>query len=169
MLRTTTIISSAEFSEDKKYRYWLKRVWDEEKKIGIFIALNPSKATELKSDQTMCNINNLALQWGWGGFYILNLFSFMSTDKKIMLKEVEPIGNKNNEIIKKICSMTDTIVLAWGEEKPMLVKAQANKIKSILVALKKPTYCLLENKTSGYRHPCIIKSEDYKIPKSTNI
>ena len=98
MVRTTIIISSAEFSEDEKYRYWLKRVWDKEKEIGVFIALNPSKATELKSDQTMCNINNLALQWGWGGFYILNLFAcnftnvgFSSPQAKTIVLASEPI------------------------------------------------------------------------------
>ncbi len=117
----------------------------------------------------MCNINNLALQWGWGGFYILNLFAFMSTDKKVMYKEIEPIGNKNNETISKICSESKSIVLAWGEEKPKLVKSQANKIKTMMTALNKETYCLKENKTSGYKHPCIIKSEDYKTPKSIDI
>lgn len=165
MLRKTIINSSAKFSEDERYRYLLKRVWDEEKEIGVFIALNPSKATELKSDQTMCNINNLALQWGWGGFYILNLFAFMSTDKKAMFKELEPIGDKNNEIIRQVCSKSEIIVFAWGEEKPKLVKSQANKIKTIIASLNKEAYCLAKNKTSGYRHPCIIKSEDYQTPK----
>ena len=162
MVRTTIIISSAEFSEDEKYRYWIKRVWDKEKEIGVFIALNPSKATELKSDQTMCNINNLALQWGWGGFYILNLFAFMSTDKQLMYKECNKIDNRNDSTIQKICSEANTIVLAWGEEKPRLVKLQANKIKTILTSLNKEAYCLSKNRRSGYKHPCIIKVEDYK-------
>jgi len=61
MINSSTIEASVEITNN--YRYWLKRIWNPNKEIGVFIALNPSKATELKCDQTMCNINNLALQW----------------------------------------------------------------------------------------------------------
>ena len=169
MLKKECIKASAEFSDDELYRYWLKRVWDEDKEIGIFIALNPSKATELKCDQTMCNINNLALQWGWGGFYILNLFAFMSTEKEQMLKVQNPIGDKNDEMIKTICKKSNNIVLSWGEEKPKLVKNRASSVKQILKKINANVVCLSKNAGSGYQHPCIIKVEDFKQPTVTSI
>ncbi|MDA3945867.1 MAG: DUF1643 domain-containing protein, partial [Helicobacteraceae bacterium] len=152
-----------------QYRYWLKRAWDEKKEIGVFIALNPSKATELKCDQTMCNINNLALQWNWGGFYILNLFAFMSTDKNEMLKAKNPIGKNNNEIIKAICEKSNTIVLSWGEEKPQLVKNRASDVKQILKNINANIFCLSKNSSSGYQHPCRIKVEHFKQPEVISI
>lgn len=71
----------------------------------------------MKCDKTVCNITNLALQWEWGGFYLLNLFAFMSTDKNQMLTAQNPIGEKNNEVIENICQKSNSIVLSWGEEK----------------------------------------------------
>lgn len=169
MIKEKNIKASAEFSDDELYRYWLKRVWNEDKEIGVFIALNPSKATELKCDQTMCNINNLALQWDWGGFYLLNLFAFMSTDKKQMLIAKNPIGEKNNEMIEKICKQSNNIVLSWGEEKPKLVKDRANDVVQILKKINTNILCLSENSGSGYQHPCIIKVENFKQPKAISI
>jgi len=169
MIKKECVKTSAEFSDNELYRYWLKRVWDENKEIGVFIALNPSKATELKCDQTMCNINNLAIQWDWGGFYILNLFAFMSTDKNHMLKSQNPVGDQNDKIIKKLCSISNNIILAWGEETPKLVKDRASSVKQILKELKKDVLCLKKNKGSGYQHPCIIKVKNFKEPTKINI
>ncbi|MDD2266936.1 DUF1643 domain-containing protein [Sulfuricurvum sp.] len=169
MIKEEIIYASAEFSDDKLYRYWLKRVWDEDKEIGVFIALNPSKATELKCDQTICNITNLALQWDWGGFYLLNLFAFRSTEKKLMLINQNPIGEKNDEMIEAICKRSNNIVLSWGEEKPKLVKDRASKVKQILNNINRNVLCLSENAGSGYQHPCIIKVEDFKEPRVTSI
>jgi len=168
MIKSSTIEASVNITEDN-YRYWLKRVWDTNKEIGVFIALNPSKATELKCDQTMCNINNLALQWGWGGFYILNLFAYMSTEKNKLQTVVNPIGSENDENIQNICQKQNTIVVSWGEEKPVLVKNRAKEVKDYLRSLNKDIYCLSKNKTSGYKHPCIINLSDYEKPTKTII
>jgi hypothetical protein len=167
MIHYSTIEASAEIVDN--YRYWLKRVWDSSKEIGVFVALNPSKATELKCDQTMCNMNNLALQWGWGGFYILNLFAYMSTDKSKLQDTSNPVGVLNDQHIRKICSNHTTIIVSWGEEKTLLTKNRALEVKSILRDLNKDIFCLSENKTSGYKHPCIINVEDYERPSKTII
>jgi len=169
MIHKTTIHAAAEII-DKNYRYWLKREWDTtNKETGVFIALNPSKATHTKCDQTMCNINNLSIQWGWGGFYILNLFAFMATKKEDMLSANNPVGDDNDTHIARICSECKTIILSWGEEKPKLITDRANVVKNILRDLNKEVFCLSENKSSGYRHPCIINLEDYAAPKKTII
>ena len=167
MIHKNTILASAEISEN--YRYWLKREWDTSKETGVFIALNPSKATDLKCDQTMCNINNLSIQWGRGGFYILNLFAFMATKKQDMLSAENPVGDENDEHIARICKKYEKVILSWGEEKPKRVADRANVVKNILKDLGKEAFCLSENKSSGYRHPCIIDPEDYKKPKPISL
>jgi len=168
MIHKSTIEASAELTDDG-YRYWLKRVWDANKRIGVFIALNPSKATELKCDPTMCNMNNLSLQWGWGGFYILNLFAYMSTDKDKLKTIDNTIGDDNDMHIVSICKEHDPIILSWGEEKPLYVRKRADAVRLLLRELKKDVYCLAENQTSGYKHPLIIKIEDYKQPLKISI
>ena len=162
MIHKSTIIASAEIKDN--YRYWLKREWDISKEIGVFIALNPSYATDLKCDQTMCNINNLSIKWGWGGFYILNLFAFMATNRNDMLAADNPVGDENDTHIARICAECKTIILSWGVENPMRVAGRANVVKDILKDLNKEVFCLYENIGGGYRHPCIINIEDYTQP-----
>ena len=44
---------SAVFSQDRKYRYVLTRVWDKNKPMLVFVGLNPSIADETKDDPTI--------------------------------------------------------------------------------------------------------------------
>lgn len=153
------IRADACISECGKYRYWINRIWDEDKKIGVFVCLNPSRATSLKSDITLSNCNNLAIQWGWGGFYIVNLFAYRATDQSEIKPEEYFVGPKNNEAIKYITEVADQVVIAWGSSH----KKRANEV---LESLKgKQLYCLEQNKSEGYRHPGRIKVEDYLEPR----
>ena len=48
-----TILKGAIFSEDRKYRYVLWRVWNLSRPIFLQIGLNPSKADERINDPTI--------------------------------------------------------------------------------------------------------------------
>lgn len=74
VVKTATIRSEAVMSECGCFRYSLKRIWCEDKPVAAFLCDNPSKADHIRSDQTMSNCNNLAVQWWWGGFWLLNLY-----------------------------------------------------------------------------------------------
>ena len=93
---TFTVRSSANVSDCGNYRYSLSRTWDRSKPVGLFVLLNPSKATALVSDQTMGNCNNLAVHWGWGGFHIVNLYAFRATDPLELEHQRDPVGPDND-------------------------------------------------------------------------
>ena len=152
------ITAEANVSPCGQYRYWLSRSWDNEKPIGCFICINPSKATALYSDQTMGNCNNLAAKWGWGGFYIVNLFAYMATDQSDMKKQKNKEGDRNNDAIEYITRKSDCIVLAWGND----YKTRAKEILKLLSGNK--LYCINKNKGGGFLHPNRIKYEDYPKP-----
>lgn len=149
------IEAEANLSDCGNYRYWLSRIWDKQKPIGVFICMNPSTATSSMCDLTMCNCNNLAIQWGWGGFYIVNLFAYRATDPNELKKCINPIGKLNDTAIKDICSTVSSVVLAWGNGN----KNRATDVLSLLG--DRQIYCIDKNKGGGYLHPSRIKVKDY--------
>ncbi len=152
---TLNISSEANISKCGNYRYWLNRIWDTNKPIGAFICINPSTATSSMCDLTMCNCNNLAVQWGWGGFYIVNLFAYMATDQTDMKSQSKPMGDLNDTAIKYVSNKVADIVLAWGND----YKQRAKDVMSLLDG--RQLHCIKQNKGGGYLHPSRIKTKDY--------
>jgi len=46
----------------------------------LFVCLNPSIADGEKDDPTVVRMMRFAEAWGYGGFYVGNLFAFVLTD-----------------------------------------------------------------------------------------
>ena len=86
------IIRKAKLSDNKKHRYSLKRIWDKDKPKVLFIMLNPSLADNYKDDPTIRRLIKFAKLFGYGGFYVGNLFSYITPYPKEL---------KNNIITKK--------------------------------------------------------------------
>lgn len=107
---------SAYFSADRKYRYWLKIVWNPDLPLLIVIGLNPSTADELKDDPTVRKCKEFARRLHCGGLLMLNIFSFRATKPEVMMLEEDPIGPENNRILlEHVCSRTAFITIAaWG-------------------------------------------------------
>lgn len=90
----------AEFSEDRKYRFALWRIWDKSKPLVMFVGLNPSTANESDNDPTIKSVCRIAKSNGFGGVYMMNCFAYVSTDPK-QLVDVAP-GEKELNFINKI-------------------------------------------------------------------
>lgn len=106
------MISSATFSECKRYRYSLRRVWDTSLPRCAFIMLNPSTADERKDDPTIRRVVDFAKSFGCGGVDVYNLFAFRSTDPTALLDLDDPVGPKNDEALSGISAAV--VVCAWG-------------------------------------------------------
>lgn len=105
---------TAVFSEDRRYRYLLRRrVGDSEKRV-LFIMLNPSRADEEWNDATIRRCIGFAGDWGFGILEVVNLFALMSTDPAALLKTKDPVGPDNDAAIRAALESADTVVLAWG-------------------------------------------------------
>lgn len=57
--------SGAIFSDDRRCRFSLFRVWDETKLNIMFIGLNPSTANEIVNDPTIRRVISFASSWGY--------------------------------------------------------------------------------------------------------
>ena len=99
----------------EKYRYTLRRKWDEGPSI-LFIMLNPSTADEKKDDPTVSKCVRFAKSWGFGSLYVGNLFAYRSTDPEVIKKMGvwESIGEENDRHLAYLLTKCVKIVVAWG-------------------------------------------------------
>lgn len=141
---------NAYFSSDRVHRIWLSRIWDESKPKIMFIGLNPSTANETSDDPTIRRVQSMANSWGYGGVYMMNLFTFISTDpKKLNISE----GNVHNanDWLKDTASKCDKVVFAWGN---FNVMGRDEEVK----AMFPNAYALHINKNGSPKHPLYCKS-----------
>lgn len=140
----------AMFSEDRKYRYALWRIWgSSDKGMVMFIGLNPSTADESLNDATIRRCIGFAKDWGYGGMYMCNLFSYVSTDPKALITSGEPI-EINNFWLEKIAENSAKVVFAWGAFK-------MHKDRMLQVAEMFPdAYCIGKSKEGFPKHPLYL-------------
>lgn len=105
--------NGALFSPCKKYRYRLWRIWDETKPLVMCIGLNPSTANGEKNDPTITNLIKAFKKINYGGFYMMNLFAFVSSKPASLLLCPDPLGENDVHLnaVKNICS---EVVFCWG-------------------------------------------------------
>lgn len=104
----------AHFSLDRRYRYVLWRIWNSKKGLVCYIGLNPSTADEKEDDHTITRLIHFTEQEGYGGFYIVNLFSSRSRNFDDVKSSISPIGIKTNSYIKTYTRKSNLVCLIWG-------------------------------------------------------
>ncbi|MEX0597207.1 MAG: DUF1643 domain-containing protein [Candidatus Paceibacterota bacterium] len=140
------IIRDATFSKDNKYRYKLSRVWDDSKPKLLFIMLNPSIADGNKDDPTINRVIDFTKSWGYGGFYVGNLYAFISTDPKGLDNVTEKEGPDNIDRIKEMLIGVDKVIYGWGMHGP---KKEPKWLKDLV----KIPYCITHLKDGKPGHP----------------
>lgn len=106
----------AEFSVDRIYRYKLWRIWDNSKPLAMVIGLNPSNANENKSDQTINYLIKMLAILGYGGFYMMNCWPFI-TSKPKLLEHNEISDSWNIDTITVTAGSCKDVIFAWGNFK----------------------------------------------------
>ena len=126
--------NGAAFSECRKYRFALWRIWDISKPLVMFIGLNPSTANEEVNDNTIKRVRNLSMQFGYGGFYMMNCFPYISTDPNALYD----FGNikENDHWLTRVGSYCHDIVFAWGSFKVIKDKGRDEELKKMFPRAK---------------------------------
>ena len=106
-------------SECKLYRYGLWRIWECQRRLVNFIALNPSTADASLDDPTIKRCIGFAKAWGYGGFIMTNLFAYRATNPKKLKGPFNPAGVDNGKAIKVAVAASDCVVLCWGNNGDM--------------------------------------------------
>jgi hypothetical protein len=141
--------TGAEFSACGNYRYKLWRVWDRTLPMVMCIGLNPSTANANKPDPTITNLTIALKKLGYGGFYMMNLFAWISSNPNDLLTCEDPLGENDVKLTEIEGRCTDVIV-CWGD-----FKQAQERIKAVL-----PRYphakCFGKNKSGAPCHPLAL-------------
>jgi len=149
------ILTEVIFSKCRKYRFSYKKTWDIESKNILFILLNPSTASENKSDPTITRLEKHTRNLGGGSFTVCNLFAVREKNPKKLKKKINPIGYHNEYFIKENSSLANKIICAWGNEGKYL--NQAEKIKKILNEKNYQIFIFGLTKKNEPTHPLYLR------------
>lgn len=139
---------SAELSECGAYRYELVRLW-ERGRVVTWCMLNPSTADSSVDDPTIRKCVGFAKRWGYGGIRVVNLFALRATDPAALTRHVDPIGPRNERILR---DLSGDVVAAWGSRVPK--EPWARRVVS--VARERSTWCLGTTRNGEPRHPLML-------------
>lgn len=122
-------INGAQFSNDRLHRLALWRTWREEPRdtldIGrrphahefvMFVGLNPSLANETDDDPTIRKCIGFAKRWGYGGIYMLNLFTRIETSPKLLELMTDKNHAESNSMLTMYANSASLVIAAWGAE-----------------------------------------------------
>jgi len=157
----------AVFSDCRKYRYDLCRVWDGDKPLFLIIMLNPSTADALKDDPTTRKCLHYARKYGCGRYTAVNLFSFRSHMPKVMKKATDPIGAHNDYHLLKWIDMSigipdSIVVVAWGNDGSHLNRD--TEVMSLIKLHGITPLCFRTNQNGTPKHPTYLANNLDLIP-----
>lgn len=151
-------VSGARFSNDRKYRYSLWRIWEPNLPKLVFILLNPSKADEFANDPTVTRCVQRAVTKKFGGVWVLNVFAYRSTNPGVLYElansGVDPVGIDNDEEISRVVKQNDlsTILCGWGKHGNLLDRG--SRVLEILKDFK--LHCFGVNGDGTPKHPLYL-------------
>lgn len=90
------MVTEAYLSNDRKYRYWLLRKWDDSLPVNCICGVNPSTADEKENDPTIRKDIGFSERQGFGALLKLNVAAYRSTDPRMLRKAWNPLGDENS-------------------------------------------------------------------------
>ncbi|MEK9612796.1 MAG: DUF1643 domain-containing protein [Flavobacteriaceae bacterium] len=159
--RLKSVEKGAIFSDCKRYRYQLWRIWDQTQPKVLFIMLNPSKANAEIDDPTIRRCMGFAKSWGYGGLYVGNLFAYRSTDPKGLLLAEDIRGTEGLNHWIQMSNLSENVVCAWGNSS--LIQKLKPRLE-LLKTLDKPLFCIQTSKDGTPKHPLYLKMKQKPIP-----
>jgi hypothetical protein len=165
--------TEAIFSDDREYRYLLKREWDNKKPKAAIIMTNPSISDMVKTDFTTMFITNNLVKLDYGAFDILNLIPKISTKINFDGLEIDDsIYDENIKYIIKSAESAEKIFIAWGSLSNKTATVIINEVLDALKVFENKLYIITNDYGSNKAyHPLSpqIRSEwilkQFELPK----
>lgn len=133
----------------------------------MFIGLNPSTANQKDDDPTIRRVCSIANSLGYGGVYMLNCWSYVSTDPKFLQSHIESkeyftAEHEDNNLftIKADSKKVKEIVFAWGSFDIVKLKGRDTLLHSLFPNAK----ALKINKDGSPKHPLYCRKDSKLIP-----
>lgn len=158
--------SGANFSRNGQHRYRLWRIWDRSLPIAMCIGLNPSTANADKNDATIRILIVMLKKLGYGGLYMMNCWSYITSKPRELLANVTAIDFCiNNAGLKAAAEECEDIIFAWGDFK--IIK-QTGRDKE-LIELFPNAKCFGKNKSGTPFHPLAMMPRNGRDPNNPKL
>lgn len=144
----------AVLSPDERYRYYLWREWDNSRPTVAWLMANPSTADGFSSDATIDRVYGYSDRWDYGSFVVANLFAYRSDDPTDLDDVEDPIGPRNDEILRDLASKADLVVGAWGSPGD-----RYGRPKEVIQMLDDDIYALTVLSSGNPGHPLFKKRD----------
>jgi len=141
------MLRKATFSEDKKHRYVLWRLWDSSKPYAMAIGLNPSKDDSERDDHTIRILRDRLQSLGYGGFAMCNLFTIISSDPNILLNPIVDAEGPADMWLETTAHTVQDVIFCWG------IFSEAKERASKVIKMFPDAKCFGKAKDGSPWHP----------------
>ena len=149
----TTLATIAQFSDDGKKRYLLRKIWNEKLPSLTIIMLAPSEASGIVLDTTTQLCLNNASRLGYGSITIVNLFATLNDFALHQAEEEDP---ENLKAILEAVRKADQIIYApgTGKAKNKVFQKRQEQVLKELAPYEVKLCCLCDDEGKAkYQHP----------------
>lgn len=163
IIKEHTLETKAIYSDDQKYRYSLKKIWNEDKPKATFIGINPSNATELLMDKTVMNLMNYLISNDYGQVEIVNLFAYRSKKQDGLKDRKNEFEKENVKYVREALIGSELIIVGWGRDADGKAKYREaiNTVKHELSSFKNRIKCFKDTKGNINCHLSIRYSDKW--------
>ena len=149
----TTLTTIAQFSDDGKKRYLLRKIWNEKLPSLTIIMLAPSEASGIVLDTTTQLCLNNTSRLGYGSITIVNLFATLNDFALHQAEEEDP---ENLKAILEAVRKADQIIYApgTGKAKNKVFQKRQEQVLKELAPYEVKLCCLCDDEGKAkYQHP----------------
>jgi hypothetical protein len=158
----------ANFSEDRRYRWWLSRtlgVGEHMRHPTLFvIGTNPSSAGADRDDSTIRVLEHLAIRMQFGRLIMLNAFALCSTDYAAVEADFSAaVGSSNDDTIQAWLRIEPaaTVLCAWGD----IPRWRHDWLMRAVIDAAMASFCLGRTAKGNPRHPLRTQTRElYPYP-----
>jgi hypothetical protein len=149
---------SAIISECGRYRYELRRVWNNSLRPYVIGMLNPSTADAESDDPTITRCIRRAETEGCGSLIVWNLGAGRAVDPKIWKSMVDPIGPDNGSHIRRVLiecrERKGLAIVGWGSHGSFL----SSDVVAVAIASEVGVvfHCLGVTRRGDPKHPLYV-------------
>ena len=151
----------AVLSDDKVYRYELRRRWGPGMLLE-WVMLNPSTADADNDDPTIRRCISFAKAWGYDGIRVTNLFAYRATKPANLLTADDPFGPDNNTFLR--AAEGPLTIVGWGTHRIVARRGEGRRPWSGLFDRATPLQCLGYCADGSPKHPLFIPATSTRLP-----
>ena len=148
------------FSEDDMHRLSLKKTWNTKQPMVTVITKYLRFEGGVKVDLTTQLIVNNASEMGYGGVYLMNLFTNVNINDEV--DDIELLTHENaDDYLLKAIEDSKEFILAWGSSSFKITTHRIEEINHLLKDFSDKVKILINPSTKNISHPLNTKSRSF--------